>query len=346
LNLIAAASQEAQAIFEISQLLGSSLSPNETISMMSSRLRRLVPFDCFALYLKAGNFLQMQYIDGERARSFSGARIPIGEGLSGWVAQSGRPMLNGNPKVEPNYEADPEPSERISSALSLPLSNLNGEVFGVLTLYSAEMDAFSRDHLRILQAVESKFSLSLQNALRFRNAEQDAGIDFITKLPNVRQFFFEMQGELDKARRSGQHLGVVVCDLNSFKAVNDLKGHLMGNRLLRSLAIGFRECCRSTDTVARIGGDEFVFLLPGLEERNCSPRLEAIEGTVERICRDLGIEIGVSASIGAAFYPADGHTVEELLGLADRRMYSHKQAHYETVRNLGDKRLMDVAAIV
>ena len=98
LNLIAAASQEAQAIFEISQTLGSSLSPNETIAVMSSRLRRLVPFDCFALYLKSDDLLTMQYSDGHGARSFSAQPLPVGEGLAGWVAQSGRPILNGNQK--------------------------------------------------------------------------------------------------------------------------------------------------------------------------------------------------------------------------------------------------------
>jgi len=165
-------------------------------------------------------------------------------------------------------------------------------------------------------------------------------------LPNVRQIFFEMEGELEKARRSGEDLGVVVCDLNSFKSVNDLKGHLTGNLLLRSVANGFRECCRSCDTVARMGGDEFVFLLPGLGEHNSAAHLDAIGRAVEKTCRDLNIEVDVSASIGAAFYPGDGDTVEELLGVADRRMYSHKRAHYETLRNLGGTRSAGVAAIV
>lgn len=330
LDLIAAANREAQAIFEMSQILGSSLSPNETISVMSSRLRRLVPFDCFAVYLKMNNILSVQYIDGEGARCFSSGRMQVGEGLSGWVADCGKAILNGNPRVEPTYAAaaGSPPHLELSSALSLPLLDLGGQVFGVLTIYSAAPDAFTRDHLRILQAVESKFSLSLENALRFRSAEKDAQIDYVTQLPNVRQFFVGMEAELNRARRAGEPFAVVVCDLNSFKAVNDRQGHQTGDLLLRTVAAGFLHCCRSYDTIARIGGDEFAFLLPGVGEDHCSTLLEQIEETVRKACSDVKVDVVETASIGTAFYPADGNTIEELLGLADRRMYSDKRKHY------------------
>ena len=328
LKLIAAASQEAQTLFEMSQMLGSSLSPNETISVMSSRLKRLIPFNCFAIYLKNGESLSPQYIDGECARSFTRTFIKLGEGLSGWVAQSGKPMLNGNARVEPNYDARRETATPIQSALSVPLFDLNAEVFGVLTVYSAQVDIFSRDHLRILQAVEAKFSLSLQNALRFSNAEKEATIDFITQLPNVRQFFLGMEVQLDRALRTGDSLCVVVCDLNSFKAVNDRYGHLTGNLLLRSIADGFRRVCRSYDVVARMGGDEFVFLLPGIQG-DCSVQLDAIDQVVHQACLDHSLEVRVSVSAGFALYPEDGSTAEELLGVADRRMYLQKRMHYE-----------------
>ena len=326
LHLIAEASQEAQAIFEMTQMLGCSLSPNETISMMSSRLRRLVPFDCLAVYLKSDRQLVMRYADGECAHTFSNKPIPFGEGLSGWVAQNGKPSLNGNPTVEPNYCA--KPSLRLNSALSLPLFDLTGAVFGVITIYSAGADSFSRDHLRIMQAIESKFSLSLQNALQFRSTEKDATIDFVTQLPNLREFFLIMDKELDKARESGQPLGLVVCDLDSFKSVNDRYGHMMGNSLLHSIAQGFRRCCGPSDTVARMGGDEFVFLVPGMQKTTYPSHFLQVNEMAITACRDLGMDLEVSTSIGEAFFPADGTCVEELLGVADRRMYLQKRTHY------------------
>lgn len=327
LRLIAAASEEAQTLFEMSQMLGSSLSTNETISVMSSRLKRLIPFRCFAVYLRHDDSVSLQYVDGECAASFSKTLIPLGEGLSGWVAQSGKPLLNGNAAAEPNYDPSRNVAgEELRSALSLPLFDLNREIFGVLTVYAPEPNIFSRDHLRILQAIEAKFSLSMQNALRFRSAEKEANIDFITQLPNVRQFFLDMEVQLDRAQRTERDLCVLVCDLNSFKAVNDRYGHLTGNLLLRSIAEGFRKICRSYDTVARMGGDEFVFLLPEVNG-DCSQQLVAIDDVVQEACLEHKLEVDVSISVGVAYYPADGTTAEELLGVADRRMYLNKRMH-------------------
>ncbi len=332
LHLIAAAREEAQAIFEIGQMLGNSLSPSETTSVMSARLRRLIPFTSLALYLKDGDFLTSEFLDGEAARHLSTSPIPLGEGLSGWVGQSGKPILNGNPKVEPNFQPSSDASASPNSALALPLFNLSRDVFGVLTVYSNSADAFSRDHLRILQAIESKFSLSLANALRFSHSEKQNSVDSTTQLPNPSQFFFHLDAELNRADRSGETLGIIVCDLNAFKAVNDQLGHHTGDLLLRSIAQRFRDSCRAYDTVARMGGDEFVFLLPGLSPDVVPGRLEDIQNAVSQACRDLDIHasgINVSVSAGAAFFPADGTTAEDLLGTADRRMYLGKRKHYE-----------------
>ena len=323
LDLIASASQEAQAIFEMSRTLGNSLNSNETASMMSSRLRQWIAFDCFAIYLNNGNMLVPHYLDGDHAPSLSMDPVALGEGISGWVAATGKTIINGNPEVEPNHIVNPDGSQPLKSALALPLYGPSGSVFGVLTLYSVEENAFSKDHLRILLAVESKFSLSLQNAFTFRDVNTHAQVDFITQLPNVRQFFIEMERKLDMARNLTEPLGIVVCDLNSFKAVNDKYGHVMGNKLLRVIADALRKSCRKEDVVARMGGDEFVMLLPGVNGGAWAPRLKRLESSVREASKTLGIE--VSTSIGAAFFPEDCSSAEALLGLADRRMYAHKQ---------------------
>jgi len=324
LDLITAASHEAQAIFEMSRTLGNSLSSNETASMMSSRLQQWIAFDCFAIYLKNGNFLIPHYVDGAHAESLSTEPIPLGEGISGWVAQTSKTIVNGNPELESNYIAAAGSPGQLRSALSLPLYGLNGAVFGVFTLYSAIENAFTKDNLRILLAVESKFSLSLQNAFTFRDAHKDAQVDYITQLPNVRQFFIEMERKLEIARNLEQPLGVVVCDLNSFKAVNDKYGHVMGNKLLRAIADALRSGCRKEDIVARMGGDEFVVLLPGANSSSCAHRLQMLHSAVRDASKALGIE--VSISLGAAFYPEDSSSAEALLGVADSRMYAHKQS--------------------
>jgi diguanylate cyclase (GGDEF)-like protein/putative nucleotidyltransferase with HDIG domain len=333
LSLIAAASQEAKAVFELSQTLGSSLSDRETSAMMSRCLQPFIPFDCFAVYLKSESCVLTQYMDGRCARAFSTQPIPIGEGLSGWVAQSERPIVNGNPTVEPHFLAESGLFTANSSALSVPLFDLSGVVFGVLTVYSCKNAAFSKDHLRILQAIQPKFSHSLQNALRFPTADTNDKIDPLTQLPNMRHLFQQIDAEVEVARGTGQRVGVVVCDLNSFKTVNDRHGRLTGDELLRTIAQEFRGCCGPADTVARMGGDEFAFLFPSLDVSSTGRQLEILEAAVQRACIGLQIEVGLSTSMGAAFYPEDGESAEQLLGVADRAMYQYKRTFGDVRRN-------------
>ena len=328
LTLIAAASQEAQTLFEMSQSLGNSLSPSETVAVMASRLRRLIPYEVCALYLKQSDLLTARFFDGERAKQFTPVSIALGEGVSGWVGQSGKPLLNGNAAVEPGCPVMPDGTPAFRAALSIPLFDLQQQVFAVLTLYAVKPDCFLRDHLRILQAMESKLSLSLGNALHFRRTETDAETDFLTGLPNARRLFLQLEAELASCREQGVSLTIAVCDLNAFKDVNDRRGHLAGNRLLSLIAEGFRANCQGPETVARMGGDEFVFLLPDLEEEDAGERLESIGHVVATASRRAAQGIKVTASVGAAFFPADGTTAEELLAVADRRMYLDKQRFY------------------
>jgi diguanylate cyclase (GGDEF)-like protein len=288
------------------------------------RLKRLVPYDSIAVYVMRDQKLMPEYVNGENFRLFSSLEIPVGEGLSGWVAQNRKPILNGNPSVEAGYMGDPGKFSTLRSALAVPLEGLNGAV-GVLALYRAEKDAFTRDNLRILLAISSKVSLAVENALKYRLVENSATIDYLTNLPNARSLFLRLDSELARCRRMNIPLAVLVCDLDGFKQVNDCFGHLTGNKVLSSVANGLKENCREYDYVARMGGDEFVLLLPHITPDSVDERI----GHLVRIAAEAGEAVEgkrlLSMSVGEAFFPMDGDNAEELLATADRRMYKSKQ---------------------
>jgi len=134
----------------------------ETPTMLSLFLESRIGFDCLAIYNKSDDSIVAQYVCGPLAEAFSAQGIPIAEGLSGWVAENRRPILNGNPTVEPNFVQASEAFSANSSALSVPLIDPEGELLGVLTLYSAQPAAFSKEHLLLLEENQSRFARVLK----------------------------------------------------------------------------------------------------------------------------------------------------------------------------------------
>jgi diguanylate cyclase (GGDEF)-like protein/putative nucleotidyltransferase with HDIG domain len=328
LSSIASARQEAQTMFELSQELGVSLSLSETLSVLSMRLRRMIPYDSIAVFVNRNGWLLPELVSGDNFRLLSALKIRVGEGLCGWVAENCKPIVNGNPQVEAGYVVDPNKHSQLQSALVVPLEGLNG-VVGVLAMYQSGRDAFTSDHLRILLAVASKVALSVENALKYQQAESSATTDYLTGLPNARSLFVHLAQEIARCRRTKTPLAVMVCDIDGFKQINDSFGHLEGDKLLREFSARLKDACRGYDYVARMGGDEFVITAPGLERQAAEEKAERLnQSAIEagrHICgRDL-----ISLSVGMAFCPDDGHDVERLLAEADRRMYSIKQTHHE-----------------
>lgn len=320
---IAAARQEVQTLYELTQDLGNSLSLSETLSVVGVRLRRLIPYDAVAIYVRRENRLIPEYVTGENFKLFSSLQIPVGEGLSGWVAENGKPMLNGNPSVEAGYLNDPFKFSTLRSALAVPLAGVSGSI-GVITLYRQERDAFSTDNLRILLAISFKVSMAIDNALTYRQVQTSATVDYLTNLPNARSLFLSLNSEIARCRDRNLNLAVIVCDLDGFKQVNDRFGHPQGDRVLRFVSSGLADICRPYEMAARMGGDEFVLLLPDASKEVTEERVREIRRVAIAAAHLTPEPSDLSFSVGVAVFPADGLDADSLLSQADQRMYRAK----------------------
>jgi GAF domain-containing protein len=128
------------------------------------------------VYLRSEAGIVAAHIGGPCAGAFSAQPIPIGEGLSGWVADNARSILNGNPTVEPNLLIEAGLFTSSSSALSAPLFSSSGAVLGAVTLYSCERTAYSKEHLRALEEIAPEFAWALENVPNERESMTTEGI--------------------------------------------------------------------------------------------------------------------------------------------------------------------------
>jgi putative nucleotidyltransferase with HDIG domain len=172
--IMATARQQAQALCDLCQQQGASFALEDILSLLAVRLKHSVPYDSMAVYFSKNNVLVPEFVSGENLKLFSSLRIPLGEGVSGWVAQNHKPILNGNPSVEPGYLNDPSQYSTLRSALALPLEGSTG-VTAVLALYRAHQDAFTKDDLRVLEAFGAQLGPVIESAARPKAAGIGAG---------------------------------------------------------------------------------------------------------------------------------------------------------------------------
>jgi putative nucleotidyltransferase with HDIG domain len=137
-------------------------SRSAAFTCLRKSLREMIHYDAMAVYLRHGDRLIPENLDGEEYRLFSSLEIPLGTGLSGWVAENGRPIVNGNPSVEPGYLQDPTKFSLLRSALAVPLETRQG-VLGVLSLYRHERDSFGPEHLTLLLSVAAALAHVLES---------------------------------------------------------------------------------------------------------------------------------------------------------------------------------------
>lgn len=334
IHAIASARHEAQTLYELSQEINSSFRLEETLRVFQARLQTLISFDSMALFLQNGRHLEPKSVSGVDEKWLSSLLVPVGEGMVGWVLHNGKPIMNGNPAVEPSRTKDSEPTV-LRSAVAVPLEGVKG-MRGVLALYSRYQDAFCRDNVRVLMAVSSKAALAVENSLYVQQIESSATTDFLTSLPNARSLFLHLDSEIARAQREGRPITVLVCDLNDFKPINDRFGHLEGNEVLKKIAACLRSSCREYDYVARMGGDEFVMVLPGLGAADADQRVNHLSTLIESTANQHPSSYGLSASIGKATYPSDGDNAEDILGEADHSMYRAKRRRYHARPRAGE----------
>lgn len=187
-RLLAIGHTQARILVSMTQSLGTFLGKEETLAMLAIRLKRLIPFDTLAIYSSDGERLHSEYVHGNESQLFSSLRIPVGTGVSGWVAANCKPIVNGNPAVETCYLEDSTKVSSSRSTLAVPLLKA-GRLPGVISLYRIASDAFNGDDLSFMLDLSEELAIILENATKYFGLEsqdrrlEDADANAESSLP-------------------------------------------------------------------------------------------------------------------------------------------------------------------
>ena len=325
---IALAHKEIYALYEIAQSMGTSLGTADTMALISSKLKKIVPWSGCSLFLVQpdGLTLKCRFVSGAGTEPLLNATLAVGQGLAGWAARNRRTLLNADPRL--TFEAlGIEGDQGLHSAMVTPLT-VNDTFIGCLTLFHTQPNRYTEDHRRLLERVAEQAGPVIHNSIVFEQTQEDSLTDPLTSLPNRRSMFAHLARELVRAERLGRELGLIVMDIDEFKAINDTYGHHVGDRALRQVAEALQNALRSYDLCVRYAGDEFIIVLAECTREAVEAKRSELQERVGQIQIEVraGKTLRLAASAGAAVFPHDGTSYEALLAEADHRMYRDKAA--------------------
>ena len=315
---------------DVVKTANSILEPRKVIELVVERIRQLIPSEAWSLMMvdEERQELVFEAALGAKARDVTAFRLRIGEGVAGWVAQTGRPAIVNDTSKDPRFSprVDRRTQFETRSILCAPLVS-RGRTIGVLEIINKRGGRFTRHDLALVLTLVEPCAIAIENAILFQRTEQLTITDDLTKLFNSRYLNLYLGREIKRCKRHGIPLSIIFLDLDGFKGINDQYGHLAGSGTLTEVGSILADGVRESDILARYGGDEFVAVLPETPASGALVIAERLRRSIEenQFLKSLGLSARISASFGIASYPDHALTPEALIQKADQAMYRVKE---------------------
>lgn len=250
--------------------------------------------------------------------------LPRAHGLTYMVARNGQQIIIEDMQKHPLYANIP--GEWLGSIIGIPLK-FNDNIVGVMNLSRTNRGGFSSSELRLLGLLADQAAVAISNASLHQTVSRQAYSDMVTGLPNRRALDERLDEEVIKARRTGNTFAVIMLDVDGFKSVNDTYGHAIGDQVLRSIFNFLATGLRSTDFLARYGGDELTLILSQSDPPSAIVVVQKILELVQQYSFQVpsGEVLHLGLSCGIAMYPAHANSAANLLRAADEALYRAKK---------------------
>ena len=327
---------ELSIFHDVAKALTSSLELNAVLQTIMAKVAEYFRPDTWSLLMvdEQKNELYFAIAVGDAAEMLKTVRLRIGEGIAGWVAKQGEPMISPDVTHDPRFtrRVDDLTNVHTRSIICLPLI-ARDRVLGVIQLVNVGPGAFSENDLFFLRSLCDFAAIAIDNARSVERIQELTVTDDCTGLYNARHLYKTLDSEVYRSARFGYEFSVIFLDLDRFKQVNDTYGHLVGSKLLREVGQLIKQHLRLIDFAFRYGGDEFVVLLPQTSKDQATVACRRILDVLRhhKFLKEEELSLNIRASFGVASYPADATCAHEIIRRADEMMYVVKNTTRDNI---------------
>jgi diguanylate cyclase (GGDEF)-like protein len=305
---------------QLARSLTSSLDLNTVLRTILEQMERTVQADLWTLVMLDEPKQELYYAlaAGGEQDALRDLRVKVGEGVAGWVVQHGETLIVPEAQDDPRWKK----SSKMRSVIALPLRGRKGTQ-GAIEIFNPRSEQMTDYTIAFLHILADHAAIAIENARDVERIQHLTITDDTTGLYNVRHLYDVLGRELDRSGKAARPTSIAFLDLDRFKDVNDVHGHLIGSELLARAGQRLQELSRSQDLCFRYGGDEFIVLMPETDSETALKQAHVLHSALmdTEFRMKSGLTLRVAASIGLATAPNDGTTLHAVIGTADARMY-------------------------
>ncbi|HEV1993343.1 MAG TPA: sensor domain-containing diguanylate cyclase [Candidatus Acidoferrum sp.] len=332
---------EVAVFHELGKALTSSLQLDQVLRTIMQKVEEFLHPDTWSLLLmdEAKQELYFEIATGEASAALKDIRIKLGQGIAGWVAQTGEVVIVPDTSKDSRFfsQVDEKTKMETRSIVAVPV-RFRDRALGVIELINCVgPDGFGERDLALLEVLADFAAIAMENARHVQRIHELTITDDCTTLYNARHLNFVLETEIYRSQRYNYEFSLIFIDLDHFKNINDTYGHLTGTRLLADIGNMVKAGCRLIDFAFRYGGDEFVVLLPQTDKENAFVVARRLHKRIRESTwlEETGLNVRITASIGVASYPSDSRDKSKLLSMADEAMYLVKNTTRDSVAAAG-----------
>jgi diguanylate cyclase (GGDEF)-like protein len=324
--------RELTVFHEVGKALTSTLDQNRVLETIMQQISSFFHPDTWSLLMveTESDELRFEIAVGEASEKLRDIRLKMGEGIAGWVARNNQPVYVPDTRKDSRFSnrVDEMTAMTTRSIACIPVRGRDG-VLGVIELINCPNPLqFEGEDLFLLQALADYVAIAIENARHVQKIHELTITDDCTRLFNSRHLHNMMEAEIHRSTRYNYEFSLIFIDLDRFKQINDMHGHLVGSKMLAQVGLVLQQHLRLIDMAFRYGGDEFVVMLPQTSKRSAvqvARRLHKLLGEHVYL-EDEGLQLHVTASFGLASFPTDATNRADLIHMADAAMYDVKKS--------------------